>query len=103
MKKLIPLLICVLLSACATHQVAETDEPLAASKAVLTLLGMSCPLCSNNVDGRLKKVDGVKEVVINLDTGRVTVTFGETAPTRTQLERAVKEAGFTLKDMELIP
>ncbi len=101
MKKLTLLLTCALLTACATTQSVERGEPLNASNAVLTLLGMSCPLCSNNVDGRLKKVDGVKAVDIDLETGKVTVQFGQPAPTREQLETAVKEAGFTLAGMEL--
>jgi copper chaperone CopZ len=102
MKKLSLLILCALLTACATPQPVETGEPLAASKAILTLRGMSCPLCSNNVNGRLKKVDGVQDVQINLETGKVTVKFGNPAPAREQLELAVKEAGFTLADIELI-
>lgn len=102
MKKLSLLLICALFTACTTPQPTETGKPLDASKAVLTLLGMSCPLCSNNVDGRLKKVEGVESVQINLETGKVTITFGDPSPTRAQIELAIKEAGFTLSDMELI-
>ena len=103
MKTLLTFMFCALLTACTTTQTGDSFQPLDASKAILTLRGMSCPLCANNVDGRLKKVDGVETVNIDLETGNVTVDFGSVAPTRAQLETAVKEAGFTLSVMELIP
>lgn len=105
MKKLTLLLAGLLLTACAGTPSADTGKPLTGySRAVLTLRGMSCPLCANNVDGRLTKVPGIDTVKINLETGKVIATFSvETSPTREQIKRAVKEAGFTLANMELLP
>lgn len=105
MKKLILPCICLLLAACATAPKVVSDQPLIGySQAALTVRGMSCPLCSNNINGRLKKVPGIEAVKINLETGLVTVTFGkDTAPTKSQIEAAVKDSGFTLGDMKLLP
>ena len=104
MKKLIlPCIFSLILCACTAAEEPDTGLPLNASQAVLTLKGMSCPLCANNVDGRLKKVDGVEEIKIDLETGQVTVRFTKPAPTRSKLETAIKESGFTLSTMELIP
>ncbi len=104
MKKLIIPSLFLLLTACAATPTVETGPPLTgASGALLTVRGMSCPLCSNNIDGRLKKVEGVRDVTIDLETGQVTVRFTETSrPTRRTLASAVKEAGFTLGKLERI-
>jgi copper chaperone CopZ len=67
----------------------------------LTVFGLSCPLCSNNLDGHLRRIDGVEDATINLDTGEVTARF---APghdvSGARLARAVRDAGFTLKDIQ---
>lgn len=71
------------------------------SEVTLTAYGLSCPLCANNLDGQLLKVDGVQSADIDLQTGAVTVrlTKGHSV-TPAQLANAVKNAGFTLKDIQ---
>ncbi len=67
-------------------------------EVVLTVHGLSCPLCSNNLDGQLKKIAGVEEARIDLKTGAVTVRLAEGhSVTSGDLSGAVKNAGFTLK------
>jgi copper chaperone CopZ len=64
---------------------------------VLDVKGLSCPLCSNNLDGQLRRIDGIERAVIDLQTGAVTVHLAEGhAVTRARLARAVADAGFTL-------
>lgn len=83
MKKLIAFCICLLFAACALPPPADSGGPLEGRGAVLTVHGMSRPLCSNNLDGRLKKVSDAETVRIDLATGAVTVTFlSSTAPTQ---------------------
>lgn len=104
MKPLLMLIAVLLSCACAGPVPTAPSEPLNGyAGAVLAVRGMSCPLCSNNLDGRLKKVPGVAAVSINLETGAVTVRFSpDAAPGRAELEAAVKDAGFTLGGMELL-
>lgn len=77
------------------------DGSLTAHRSVeLTVHGLSCPLCSNNLDGQLRRVAGVEDAVIDLETGAVTVNFAEGhAVSREDLARAVRDAGFTLRDI----
>lgn len=106
MKKLIPTVFCLFfLSGCVSSPGPGEGEPLwDYSAAILHVRGMSCPLCSNNLDGRLTRLESIDRVHINLQTGAVTAYFNPTtAPTRSQIERAVKDAGFTLRGMELMP
>ena len=67
-------------------------------EVVLTVHGLSCPLCSNNLDGQLKRIAGVEKATIDLKTGAVTVQLAEGhSVTSKDLAAAVKNAGFTLK------
>ncbi len=93
-------------SGCATTDGPETAHEssgmdLSASReVVLTVHGLSCPLCANNLDGQLAKVGGVEGASIDLKTGAVTVRLAEGhSVTSGDLADAVKNAGFTLKEI----
>jgi copper chaperone len=78
------------------------DEPIKGGRAVLTVFGMSCPLCANNVDKVLLDVPGVTGVSVDMGTGRADVSLdSKTPPTRRMLEDAVARSGFTLKSVEV--
>jgi copper chaperone CopZ len=70
-------------------------------EVVLTVHGLSCPLCSNNLDGQLSRIKGVEDAAIDLKTGAVSVRLASGhAVVTADLERAVSNAGFTLKGIE---
>ncbi len=79
-----------------------SDTNLSSSReVVLTVHGLSCPLCSTNLDGQLKTIVGVEAASIDLKTGSVTVRLGEGhSVTARDLADAVRNAGFTLKKIE---
>jgi copper chaperone len=81
---------------------ARMDEtPIAGSSAVLTVYGMSCPLCANNVDKSLMDVPGVTRVRVDMATGKTTVDLdGKTPVTRRQLAQAVDKSGFSLQRVD---
>ena len=81
---------------------AFADADLSSSReVVLSVHGLSCPLCSNNLDGQLAKVEGVEGASVDLKTGAVTVRLTEGhSVTSAKLADAVKNAGFTLKAIE---
>lgn len=69
-------------------------------EVVLIVHGLSCPLCSNNLDGQLKNIADVEAASIDLKTGAVTVRLAEGhSVTSGDLAGAVKKAGFTLKEI----
>jgi len=85
-------------AALAAGGAGQTVLSLANERAVLlTVHGLSCPLCSNNLSGRLKKIPGVEDVSIDLETGgvRVDLSPGHDV-TQENLQEAVDSAGFTL-------
>lgn len=63
--------------------------------------GLACPFCAYGIEKQLKKLDGVKQVDVNIEKGQVTVTMvdGKTLD-RSQVEPAVKKAGFSLRSFE---
>jgi copper chaperone CopZ len=101
------LLIAGVVTGCATP---ESRQPMPESsgidltssrEVVLTVYGMSCPLCSNNLDGQLRQIEGVEDAVIDLKTGAVSVRLRQGhSVSPDDLATAVKNAGFTLKKIE---
>ncbi|WP_442877456.1 heavy-metal-associated domain-containing protein [Dactylosporangium sp. AC04546] len=60
-----------------------------------TVTGMTCGHCVGAVSGELLKLDGVRDVRIDLASGAVTVT-SEQALDATAVRDAVDEAGYAV-------
>ena len=61
----------------------------------VTILGMSCPFCAYGVQQKLKRLDGVVELEVVLETGLATLTLEEDADISNELlHETVKDAGF---------
>lgn len=67
-------------------------------KMILKIEGMSCPHCSARVEKALKAVDGVQNVVVNLEQANATVE-GENIDVKT-LVHAVTEAGYSVSAID---
>ncbi len=71
-------------------------------EAGLQVNGMSCPFCAFGIEKKLRRVEGVHEVDVLLDEGRVVLTFrASNAATVGALEEAVASAGFQLSGIDL--
>ncbi|QAS51197.1 cation transporter [Halobacillus litoralis] len=62
-------------------------------KTVLNVEGMTCEHCKSAVNGALKEVDGVEQVDVDLETGKVEVTHSETA-NKVEMREVVEEQGY---------
>ncbi len=62
---------------------------------LLEVQGLSCPFCAYGLEKKLKKLDGVNSVSIDLKSGEVELS-ADRELTREQVEKAVKKAGFRL-------
>ena len=81
----------------AAAELAASNEPLKGDGAVLWVHGLSCPLCSSNIDTVLKRVEGVTSVRVDLAAGTVRLGLaGPNRPSRRDLWKAVDSSGFTL-------
>ena len=62
--------------------------------------GMTCAACQANVTRRVQKLEGVKDVDVNLLSGRMTVEYDESALTAPAICAAVQEIGYGASDAE---
>jgi mercuric ion binding protein len=61
--------------------------------------GLACPFCSYGVEKQLKAIPGVRDIKISIKTSTVTVTMKDgTKLTKAQADRAVKAAGFSMRN-----
>jgi len=66
--------------------------------------GMACPYCAYGIEKNLKKIDGVEEIVVDLNKGLVTVNVTDgTTFSDSQLTKLFSDAGFTFRSMRLMP
>ena len=65
-------------------------------REVIKVGGMSCVRCSAAVENALKMQKGVTEVSVSYANGRAEVVFNETEVSLKQLEKAIKNAGYTV-------
>ncbi|MBI2504147.1 MAG: heavy-metal-associated domain-containing protein [Candidatus Latescibacteria bacterium] len=80
-------------SLCASAQVEA---------AAVKLDGLSCPFCAYGLEKKLKKVEGVEEVKIEVDQGLAKLAVKkDKSLSLEEVEAAVKEGGFTPKEIAL--
>lgn len=73
-----------------------------AREVVLTVHGLSCPLCASNLDGQLLRIAGVERVSLDLQTGTATARLREGhTVTAAALAEAVRQSGFTLQEIRI--
>lgn len=75
----------------------ESVSLAGASGATLHVRGLSCPLCATNIDKGMRALPGVGGAEVDLGAGTVELTFVPGArPSAKQIDRAVRDSGFTL-------
>lgn len=60
----------------------------------LTVTGMTCGGCTNNVTKALTAVNGVTNVIVSLSNGNATVQYDEKLISPYQLKSVIKQAGY---------
>jgi len=64
--------------------------------------GLSCPFCALSLEKNLKKVEAIKTVNVHLKKAITDVTLKPEVPFNlSAIQLAVKESGFTLRDIEV--
>ncbi len=63
--------------------------------------GLACPFCAYGAEKKLKALQGVKRVKVYINKGVIVLTLRQGAVlSRQQVERLIKEAGFSLRGFE---
>jgi len=65
--------------------------------------GMSCKFCVRSVEKNLSKLEGIKDVSVNLDKGiaKIIMTPGKQGNAN-QIKELIKKAGFTPGDVRTV-
>ncbi len=81
--------------------VAGTGAVLAAdTRYRIRVDGLACPYCAYGIEKKLKQIDGVEKIEVDLDQGLVMVyTTGGVELTEEQMTRLFSDAGFTYRSM----
>ncbi len=62
--------------------------------------GLACPYCAYGIEKKLKAIEGVGKVDVDLNAGLVIVDVAEgTRLTESQMKTLFKDAGFTYRSM----
>jgi len=68
----------------------------------LGIEGMTCASCVSRVEKALKKVPGVQDATVNLATESARIIFGASDHAEAMLRRAVREAGYGVRETDLM-
>jgi len=63
----------------------------------LEVKGMTCGHCKMAVEGALKKLEGVSTAEVNLEAGKVDVTFDDSKVTVDKMKEAIEDQGYDVE------
>src|SRR6266545_5073858 len=67
----------------------------------LPISGMSCASCVSHVEGALKELSGVSNVVVNLATNKANLSYDPQQVKLEDMRRAVDDVGYSVASAEL--
>lgn len=65
-------------------------------KIVLNLEPLTCPSCIKKIEGALKKLDGIEEVKVMFNSGKVRAQFDEVKIEAEQIAKTVSGLGYPI-------
>ncbi|WP_269494891.1 heavy-metal-associated domain-containing protein [Castellaniella sp. S9] len=63
-------------------------------KAVFTMEPFTCPSCVKKIENTVSKIDGVQEVKVMFNSGRVRVEFDEDRTTADTVQETIVKLGY---------
>ncbi len=78
--------------------VRDSGYGVATAKVELPITGMTCAMCEKNVNRALSRPAGVLDVHVNLATEKASITYVPGAVRRSDLIKAVEDAGYGVVD-----
>ena len=82
---------------------AQDDKRLEDPDVIIEVDGLACPFCAYGIEKRLKKIDGVAELSVLLEEGKVQLKLAEGATvSEERLQKAVAEAGFETRSIVFV-
>ena len=73
----------------------------AGTQYIMRVDGLACPYCAYGIEKKLKKIDGVKKIDVDLNKGLVIVNVAEgVVLSEEKMKKLFKDAGFTYRSMK---
>lgn len=63
----------------------------------LNVKGMSCGHCVNSVEGSVGSLEGVEQVKVHLNTGKVDVAFNQEKVTIDKIKETIDDQGYEVE------
>lgn len=80
---------------------AQARDEIQTPDATVYVDGLACPFCAYGLEKKLKNLDAIQTMEVQLEKGRVLLTFKENRMlTKDEIQQAVKKAGFTARKIE---
>ncbi|MCB7130123.1 MAG: heavy-metal-associated domain-containing protein, partial [Candidatus Brocadiales bacterium] len=70
---------------------------------ILPVQGMHCATCAGTIEDALKKLPGIKEVMVNFATENMSLKYDAKVLSLDAVRKAVKGLGYKLADLEAQP
>ncbi|KQL37036.1 MULTISPECIES: copper chaperone CopZ [Bacillaceae] len=67
------------------------------NQVTLQVQGMSCGHCVNSVEGSVGKLDGVEQVKVHLESGKVDVSFNDEKVTVEKIKETIDDQGYDVQ------
>ncbi len=81
----------------------QSSEQNIPHQVIVRVDGASCPFCAFGLEKRIGRLEGVRDVKMELKAGKAIVTLKEGATvSEDALRQAVKEAGFTPREITFL-
>ncbi|WP_423323833.1 heavy metal translocating P-type ATPase [Deferribacter abyssi] len=74
--------------------IEDTGYSVPLSEVELDIIGMTCATCANRIEKKLKKTEGVVDVVINLATEKGKVSFISTIIDESEIIDVIRKVGY---------
>lgn len=62
--------------------------------ALLKVEGMSCNHCVSSVEGNVGKLEGVANVIVDLDQGMVEINFDSSKVSKDKIKAVIEDQGY---------
>ncbi|HIA76655.1 MAG TPA: copper chaperone [Gammaproteobacteria bacterium] len=87
-----------------TQQLWDVAVFAAGTQYIIRVDGLACPYCAYGIEKQLKKIDGVRDIDVDLDRGLVTVNVNKSVElAEQQMVQLFKDTGFTYRSMTQQP
>ena len=80
--------------------IADAGYGVVTDRITVKIGGMTCAACIRTVENALKKLPGVTEVNVNLGTEKATIAYDARQTGKTEIKRAIKDAGYEFLGLE---